>query len=351
MTGRTYCTFGWKGGEVVCSPLFFFLVFFYDIIQIHQKTMVDQTTDYTPVIEIIEDIFGEFKSHNDYKHQISVDCPVCSYEIKGLDVGDGKGNLEINYKYNVFKCWSCAESHGTHGSLYKLIKAHGTPKHLKKYQLLRPEFNDDYKKAPLKKVELPKEYISFTNVRKGITFLPDYKKALSYIRKRNITDEMINKFRIGFCYEGSYAGRIIIPSYDSDNRINYFIARSYYDKPKFKYKNPEAQKELIIFNEYLINWDKPIYIVEGAFDSIFLENAIPMLGKFMSDKLFNLLYEKANKIYIALDPDAWDDQEKLYHKLNCGKLMGKVWSLKLEGDKDLADLCGNINDIVPKQLE
>lgn len=313
--------------------------------------MVAQMEDYTFIIEIIEDIFGDYKNHNEAKQQISVDCPVCSYEIKGLDEGDGKGNLEINYKFNVYKCWSCSESHGTHGSLYKLIKAHGTPKQLKKFLLLKPELDEKFKNKELKLVRLPKEFIPFTNIRPSLTNLSQYKRALSYLRERNITDEIIKKFNIGFCLQGLYENRIIIPSYDANKQINYFIARSFIPNNKFKYKNPEARKELIIFNEYLINWDEPVYLVEGVFDSLFLPNAIPMLGKFLSDHLFNVLYEKAKKIIIVLDPDAWLDQENLYHKLNCGKLMGKVWSIKLEGDKDVADLCGNISNYNLKQLE
>ena len=118
-----------------------------------------------------------------------------------------------------------------------------------------------------------------------------------------------------------------------------------------KYKNPEAQKEIIIFNEHLIDWNETIYIVEGAFDGIFLPNAIPMLGKFMSDHLFKKLYDNAKKIIIVLDPDAKNDQERLYHRLNCGKLMGKVFSVQLEGDKDIADLQGNISEYKIKQLD
>jgi hypothetical protein len=76
-----------------------------------------------------------------------------------------------------------------------------------------------------------------------------------------------------------------------------------------------------------------------------------MLGKFMSDHLFMTLYQKAKKIMIVLDPDAYNDQERLYHRLNCGKLMGKVWSIKLEGDKDIADLQGNISEYKLKQLD
>lgn len=313
--------------------------------------MVDELTDYTPIIEIIEDVFGELKSHNDRKYQISVDCPVCSYEIKGLDETDNKGNLEINYRYNVYKCWSCSESHETHGTLHKLLKTYGTPKQLKKYQLLRPEINEDFNNRTYKKVQLPKEFIPFTNTSNGIKILPTYRQAISYLKNRNINDDMIKKFNIGFCYQGPYENRIIIPSYDENKNLNYFIARSYLSKTKFKYKNPEAQKEILIFNEHLINWEKPIYIVEGVFDSIFLPNSIPMLGKFMSDFLYEKLYERAKKVIIVLDPDAWEDQEKLFHKLNCGKLMGKIWSIKLNDDKDVADLCGDLSKYELKKLE
>lgn len=313
--------------------------------------MDTQEIDYTPVFEILEDIFGDYKNHNDYRCQVSFDCPVCSYDIKGLERGDGKGNLEVNYKYGVFKCWVCAETHETHGSIFKLIKKYGTPKQLKKYELLRPDDTEDSTKRVYKQVRLPKEFIAFKDASMGLKLTPQYKQALAYIKKRNITDLMLQIYNIGFCYNGLYENRIIIPSYDEEKRLNYFVARSYLSKTKLKYKNPEAQKEIIIFNEHLINWDETIYIVEGAFDSIFIPNAIPMLGKFMSDHLFKKLYENAKKIVIVLDPDAWNDAERLYHRINCGKLMGKVWIVKLEGDKDIADLKGDLSEYKIKQID
>lgn len=313
--------------------------------------MVDNEIDYSPVVEILEDILGDYKLHNDVKGQISFDCPVCSYDIKGLDEGDGKGNLEVNYKYNVYKCWVCAETHSTHGSIHKLIKKHGTPKQLKKYILLRPEEHEDGTKRVYKPIKLPQEFIPFKDASFGIKLTPQFKQAYNYIKKRNITDMMLQMYNIGYCPSGLYENRIIIPSYDSERNVNYFIARSYLTHSKLKYKNPEVQKEIIIFNEHLINWDETVYIVEGAFDSIFIPNSIPMLGKFMSEHLFETLYEKAKKIVIVLDPDAWNDAERLYHKINCGKLMGKVWIVKLEGDKDIADLKGDLSEYKIKQID
>lgn len=306
--------------------------------------------DYDAIVDLLDDVLGEHRMHNEYKGQLTYCCPTCSYDIKGLDEPDGKFNLEVNYKLGVYHCWVCSETHNTHGSLFKLFKKFGTKKQLKQYKILTPDTDEEYVRQ-YKRVELPKEFISFKTASKGMKLTHYYNQAYNYVKSRNITDSMIEKYNIGFCYQGEYANRIIIPSYDKEGEINYFIARSYESKPFMKYKNPEAQKEIIIFNESLIDWSKPIYLVEGAFDSIFLENAIPMLGKVLSEHLFNILYERAVQIIIVLDPDASDNEELIYNTLNGGRLMGNVFMTKLQGDKDIADLCGNLSEYPPFQLD
>lgn len=306
--------------------------------------------EYEPIIDIIEDILGECRNHNEYKGQITFDCPVCSYDIKGLDEGDGKGNLEINYKRGIFKCWSCAETHDTYGSIYKLMKKYGTSKHIKRYELLKPD--DVENRIPyIKKVSLPKEYISFLDVSETFKTTHHYKQAFNYIKSRNINDDHIKKHKIGFCYSGNYSNMIIIPSYNLDMELNFFISRSYLANSKIKYKNPDVQKETIIWNEHMIDWDEKIYLVEGVFDSIFCPNSIPLLGKHMSDYIFNKIYDNAKSVTIVLDGDAWDNTEKLYHKLNCGKMMGRVSVVKLPKDKDIADLQGNIKEYPEYKLD
>jgi hypothetical protein len=118
-----------------------------------------------------------------------------------------------------------------------------------------------------------------------------------------------------------------------------------------KYKNPDIPKETIIWNEKLVDWSKTVYLVEGAFDSIFLDNSIPMLGKYISDLLFDKVYDKAESVCIVLDGDAWNDAERLYHKINCGRLMGKTYIVKLPMDKDIADLQGNLSDYPQFKLD
>ena len=215
---------------------------------------------------------------------------------------------------------------------------------------MRPEDVDQPQKIT-KIAKLPNEFIPFSTASMGLKLTHHYKQAYAYLKSRNVTDEMIKKHNIGFAYDGLFANRIIIPSYDANKKLNYYVARSYLSRTKMKYKNPDVQKEIIIFNEHLIDWDKEIYLVEGAFDSIFVDNSIAMLGKVMGEFLYSQLYSKAKQITIVLDGDAWQDAEKLYHKLNNGKLFNKVWVVKMPIDKDIADLKGDFENLEKIQLD
>jgi len=291
------------------------------------------------IIDLIGNIFGEPKSVNELRGQISVDCPVCSYTIKGLDKLDGKGNLEINYQQHVYKCWGCAETHATHGHLGKLIDKFGSKKDKKIYKLIRPD-EFEKKEKVYKKLELPKEYKKFDEIHP--LHIPR-KEAFNYLKKRGITDEIIEKYQIGLCLEGEYSGRIIVPSFDKKGELNFFVSRSWNPRSKLKYKNPEASKDFLIFNESLIDWKKDIYLVEGVFDSFFLDNSICLLGKFLTDNLWEKLYSKAKKnIIVCLDGDAYTDAKNLYDKLNGGALYNRVKLVKLPKDKDVCDLKGDI---------
>tara|TARA_R110000765_G_scaffold390201_1_gene482873 strand:+ start:72 stop:986 length:915 start_codon:yes stop_codon:yes gene_type:complete len=292
------------------------------------------------LIELLNEVLGEENAHYPNKGQISFDCPVCSYDIKGLDNGDGKGNFEVNYYMGVYKCWSCSEHMGTHGSINKLFNKWGNRRSKETWKLIGGDFIKKTEKK-YKKVVLPKEYTLF---KEGIKLSIPYKEAYNYLRKRGLSNQTIDKYKIGYITKGQYSGRIIVPSYDIDNKLNYFVSRSYTGH-KNKYKNPEAEKDKIIFNEHLINWEENVYLVEGVFDMFFIENSIPILGKSVSEKLWTMLYDKAKKnIIICLDGDAWEDSKKLYRKLEGGKLMNKVKLIKLPEDKDVGEL-GGINGL------
>jgi DNA primase len=286
------------------------------------------------LVELLEDVLGDHGLHYPNRGQISFNCPVC-------DDDRNKHNLEVNYVDNVYKCWSCGDSEGTHGPLGKLFDKYGNKKQKKLYQVLKPETVVKREK-PKKQLKLPE---GFTLFKDSSPVYPVRRAAINYLHNRGITDLMIEKYRIGFCDKGDHAGRIVIPSYDSKGELNYYIARSWNPMSRAKYKNPEAEKDKIIFWENLIDWNKDIYLVEGAFDGLFVENSIPMLGKHMSELLFNTIYKKAKgNVIICLDADAWQNAVNLYHELHGGELWGRIKLIKLPDDKDIADLRGEIKD-------
>jgi DNA primase len=286
------------------------------------------------LVELLEDVLGDHGLHYPNRGQISFNCPVC-------DDDRNKHNLEVNYIDNVYKCWACGDSEGTHGSLGKIFDKYGNKKQKKLYNVLKPEtvVKREKKKKTLK---LPE---GFTLFKDSSPVYPVRRQAMNYLKSRGITDEMIEKFGIGFCDKGDHAGRIVIPSYNTKGELNYYIARSWNPMSRAKYKNPEAEKDKIIFWENLIDWNKDIYLVEGAFDGLFVDNPIPMLGKHMSELLFETIYKKAKaNIIICLDADAWENAVKLYHELHGGELWGRIKLVKLPDDKDIADLRGEIKD-------
>lgn len=288
------------------------------------------------VIGLLTEILGDYKMHYDSKGQISFDCPVCAAE-KGLE-GDGKGNLEINYFRGVYKCWACSETYGTQGPLGKLINQFGSKNQRKIYDLIRPQ-EKGVREKPKIQLRLPEGYTKFQD--SNIRFIP-HREAINYLYSRGITDEMIEKYDIGYTVKGEYAYRVIVPSYDMEDNLNYFVSRAWVPN-KMKYKNPSVPKDEIIFNESRINWEENVYLCEGVFDAFFLPNPIPMLGKMLSNNLFEKLYERAKgEIHICLDGDAWSNAVRLYHNINGGKFYNKVKILKLPLDKDVCDLKGNI---------
>ena len=245
------------------------------------------------VITILNDVLGPGTSmKNDEQAHY---CPFCHHHKK---------KMQINIQTQQWHCWVC-DAKGKR--INRLLRRLHVDSH--KLRKLYEIYGDDYvvysNNTEDEKVELrlPSEFQSLLIEPKGIN--PLFGKVKEYARKRGISEGDIKRYNIGYCDSGHYANRIIIPSYDRDNRLNYFIARSVFDEEKFKYKNPPVSKNVIMF-ENQINWNEPITLVEGVFDAMAVKrNAIPLLGKFVPKTLNDTIYKKEVKgINILLDEDA-----------------------------------------------
>ena len=197
---------------------------------------------------------------------------------------------------------------------------------------LRDIFQDAENSQETQRLKLPTEFIFL-----GGSNLPfEARQALRYLLKRGITTEDIHFYKLGFCSEGEYRNRIIIPSYDEDGKLNYFIARDIFPNSRFKYKNPPMSKDTVVF-ELFINWNEPIVLVEGSFDAIAVrKNVIPLLGKFPSKSLVKkLVTKRVKKVYVALDTDAKKDAAKLVKFLMDSGIEAYLLSMK---EKDPSEL-------------
>ena len=275
--------------------------------------------DYTFLLGSIENILG--KSHKKARDNYAFHCPFCNHRKPKLEI-----NMATNEEgKNFWECWVCQTRGRTIRSLLFQLK---TPKEqaaeILKY--LPKGSYVEYKGLSI--IELPKEYQPLYSASQTSVVANLVKK---YLYERGLSDNDFIKYGIGYATTGEYGGRVIIPSYSGSNQLNFFVARTY-DGNYFKYKNPEASKDIIFF-ENLINWNQPIILCEGVFDAITIKrNAIPLLGKSVSTSLYKkIITSPLQDIYVALDTDARDRALQIAEKfLNEGK---RVFLIDLP-DKD-----------------
>jgi DNA primase len=296
------------------------------------------------IIQLFDKYIGPSKPLK--KNEYAYHCPFCHHH---------KPKLQINDKTFKFHCWTCNAG----GNLMYLGKRIG----MSDFDLsdligrcgmseeVRKKLKDDWGGSIKELLDnitaeiaedddentsqlfLPSEFKSALELSNSITN-PLERNAISYLKQRGITKKHIIKYNIGFCPKGLYGGRIIVPSYDSRNQLNYFIARSIFAEEKQKYKNPPVSKDVIVFSNQ-IDWKQPITLCEGVFDAIALKrNSIPLLGKFVQKTLMGAIKNTNPDIYICLDSDAQEDAMELYNKIK--PYVKSVKNIKLD-NKDAGE--------------
>jgi DNA primase len=242
-----------------------------------------------------------------------------------------KPKLQVNIQTGKWHCW--VSNQGGH-NLFQLLKQVGAPREL--FKELSDSIGGTYYTSEKKDkkdivLNLPKEAKPLWNGGDSV----QKQHALNFLYKRGLDMSDILRYNLHYCLNGVYQNRIIIPSYDSDGILNYFVGRDFY-KSTMKYKNPPIQKDIIGFDLY-VNWSEPIILCEGVFDAMAIKNnTIPLFGKTILPKLEKKIVEKKVKnIVIVLDDDAFNDSLKMIEKFNN---MGiKVDFVKLKG-QDPSDL-------------
>lgn len=262
----------------------------------------------TSKLDFIEKIFGKGKLESNGKN-FSVRCPICAPS----DLN--KKKLAIRVSDDAHHCWTCGWSAY---SLAPLIKKFGTTSQLVQY---KNEFAKNINKNEVlletsKITPLPSDFRLLMNISPSE---PDYKAAWNYLISRNIEAKDAWYFKLGLSQEPRWKRRIIMPSFDEEGNLNFFIARNIdkFDK-RTKYDNPDDDKYQIVFNEMNINWTKKLVICEGPFDLMKCgENATALLGSDLSPKsrLFSQILLHSTPVVLALDGDMWHTKTPKFVKL------------------------------------
>ena len=265
--------------------------------------------------------------------------------------GDKSPSLSINPKKQIYKCFVC--DHGGNALDYLLWAQKFTWNQAIEYLIKESGENiEDYKNLINKKISSEKElkllkalndasdlFNYFLNI-----FIDEENEVKEFIKKRKLTKDIINKFKLGYApsiKKNDYIStlekkgneksvlmntslisengdssffneRLIFPIFDDESNVVAFSGRKINnndDTPKYL-----NSKESLVFkkNQIMYNYQRAskfdqLIIVEGfmdviAFSKIGLDNAIALMGVSLSNENIKKL-KKHNEILIFLDGD------------------------------------------------
>ena len=256
-------------------------------------------------INLLKSAFGSVEAARDGIN-FAFPCPNCKPE-------KDKRKLVIKIDTGQWHCWVCEIRGRTIPGLLRKYSPKKFDEWCKKFEKneRRLLFIDDENKKEEEPVELPKAKTIDELLESSD---PDARAIISYLESRGVDENLAYKFRILGCTSGRLCRRVIIPSFDSQGKLNYWTSRSIEKDAKFKYVNPRVDRKTIVFNEVDIDWSTEVFLVEGPFDMIKAgDNVIPLLGSTLPNDslLLRRIVENRTPVTIALDHDAIAKSHKI----------------------------------------
>jgi len=274
-------------------------------------------------------LFPEAKIKGD---EIIVNCPIC-YDVKK--------HLYINVAKKVVHCFKCGYSATVKRFLRENNLLAKSPENFDILDVLDGGFVSLVKKESEQKNVFFPEFMNFLDFEDA-SWLG--RIAIRYLESRGVTVEQMKRHKIGYCYSGKYAGRIIVPVF-MFGKLVYWIARTI-EHPTVRFQvtkyldrkvlNPPVPKKNILFNYDTAKLSDEVVICEGVFDAFAVESigkcAVALLGKEMTDEQAMLLTTlNCERITVYLDADAYENALLVAEKLD--RFGNKVFVAELdEGD-------------------
>jgi|GEM_PF-2534079 gp21.95 len=260
--------------------------------------------------------------------EVHFNCVVCGESRHRMFVNLGSGKVychNCGYSSNIVGLMQYVEgiSHDKALELFKDINGNASLPELISKDTINDIFIGDLRNQLDKRaIRLPDEYIPIDINTKNIMV----KRAIKYLHSRSITNKQILQHKIGFCMDGEYRNRVIIPIYES-GELKFWVARAIHRDVKMKEKSPSDEDYQISKSEVIFNIDTAAkqyhscVICEGIFDALSYGNVgVSLLGKSLYKEQLNILlgYREllTDGVYISLDNDAKKDALKIASKLS-----------------------------------
>ena len=286
----------------------------------------------------IDFVDKHIKNYNISKDGVncSIWCPFCK------DSNKNKLKMVIHLEKCFYHCWVCDKKGSNISYLFSKI-SRSISDASKSLFFNRKEkiniFSEEEYEESIEPVNLPagfRFFIQDFNLKN-----PDVRDVFNYAKKRGISKHKLHILRVGYSIDNSLSRYLILPSYDKNGDLNYYVSRNIDADTtnSFKYKNATVPKKSIIFNEINIDWNIPLTIVEGPLDLLKTnDNATCLLGSALNEdmKLFQEIVRHKTKVNLALDSD-------VYHKtIRIAKLLSSydidVDILDTRGSEDVGDM-------------
>jgi len=283
-------------------------------------------------LKLIKACFGEYKLSAD-SNNASVVCSAC------LSAGKvtSKKKLSIDLKEGIYHCWVCEVKGRNVGVLaLNYVNQVDAAKNLKKIYRKKNEKPDVLEEAAKERISLPDDFKLIYNLQNTRM----YSKHFQYLLDRGFTQNKMKKFRIGVSEELGFSNRVIFPSFDHDQNLNYFISRSIDPKSTFRYKNAKCERKNVIFRQIDLDMSKELILTEGVFDLVNCpENSTCILGSWISSEylLFKEIVKNQTPVILCFDPDAKSKTMKIAKLLHAYCVDVKISQHDING-KDFGDM-------------
>jgi len=245
-------------------------------------------------------------------NNVSVVCLTCH------DAGNftKKKKLSIEIETGVYHCWVCEAKGANPGRLAMKSSSCsnlvGAKSLFQIYQKKTEKVEEIVKEEHAK---LPGDFKLVFNLENDKNFRLHY----AYLKNRGMNNITMKRLRIGVSDEYAFKNRVIFPSFDTDQRLNYFVSRTIDPSETYKYKNFKGKKKEVIFREIDLDFSKELILTEGVFDLMHCpENSTCILGSWLDEnyKLFQKIIKNKTPVILCLDPDAKEKSLKIAKSLS-----------------------------------